>query len=147
MIPSISLAMHAFDGLLPQGAMEQSKAFFEYWGIDLGAIDGLHLDIQKDTRKSDQAMSFLLETPGDVHVVMNAVGGWIDLETLWHELGHGLSAAFTSPHLSVVDRELATTYSLSETYAFLLQNITASRSISEKLSENIAGKGPTTAVL
>ncbi|MEK6194653.1 MAG: hypothetical protein N2F24_10565 [Deltaproteobacteria bacterium] len=124
---SINLfGMHPFDGLLPQGAMEQSKTFFEHWGIDLGAIDGLHLDIQRDTRKSDQAMSFLLETPGDVHVVMNAVGGWIDLETLWHELGHGLSAAFTSSHLSVVDRELATSYSLSETYAFLLQNITAS---------------------
>jgi len=118
--------MHALDNLLPDNAMEDSKAFFEQWGIEPDNLEGLHLDIQKDDRKSDQAMSFLLAIPGDVHVVMNATGGWIDLETLWHELGHGLSSVFTSPRLSTVDRELATSYSLSESYAFLLQNITLS---------------------
>jgi len=124
---SITLfGMRALDDLLPQGAVEQSMSFFEQWGIDLTKLDSLHLDIETDARKSDQAMSFLLAVPGDVHVVMNASGGWIDLETLWHELGHGLSAVFTSPRLPTVDRELATSYSLSESYAFLLQNITLS---------------------
>ena len=124
---SINLfGLHALDNLLPKSAMEYATTFFEQWGIHLDELNGLHLDIHKDIRKSDQAMSFLLTIPGEVHVVMNATGGWIDLETLWHELGHGLSAAFTSPHLSTVDRELATSYSLSESYAFLLQNITFS---------------------
>ena len=124
---SINLfGMHALDDLLPAGAMERSLAFFKKWGIYPDKLDGLHLDIQKDVRKSDQAMSFLLQIPGEVHVVMNAAGGWIDLETLWHELGHGLSAVFTSPRIPTVDRELATGYSLSESYAFLLQNITLS---------------------
>jgi hypothetical protein len=124
---SINLfGMHALDDLLPQNTMQHSMAFFHHWGIELDELVGLHLDIQKDARKSDQAMSFLLAVPGEVYVLMNAVGGWIDLETLWHELGHGLSAAFTSPHLATVERELATSYSLSESYAFLLQNITFS---------------------
>jgi len=124
---SINLfGMHVLDELLPHDMMERSMAFFEQWGIHLNHLDGLHLDIQQDPRKSDQAMSFLLQIPDEVHVVMNAAGGWIDLETLWHELGHGLSAVLTSPRLHTVDRELATSYSLSESYAFLLQNITLS---------------------
>jgi hypothetical protein len=124
---SINLfGMHALDPWLPKGAMERSMSFLNVWGIHLNALDSLHLDIQKDAHKSDQAMTFLLQVPGEVHVVMNAVGGWIDLETLWHELGHGLSAVFTSSRLPTIDRELATSYSLSESYAFLLQNITLS---------------------
>jgi len=124
---SINLfGMHNLDPWLPQGAMEQSMAFLDVWGIHLKTLDNLHMDIQKDAHKSDQAMTFLLQVPDEVHVVMNAVGGWIDLETLWHELGHGLSAVFTSSRLSTIDRELATSYSLSESYAFLLQNITLS---------------------
>lgn len=115
--------MHALDDLLPEGALDHSMVLFKEWGISPDKINGLHIDTQQRTRKSDQAMSFLLQVPGEVHVVMNAVGGWIDLETLWHELGHGLSAVFTSARLSAVDRELATSYSLSEAYAFLLQNI------------------------
>ena len=124
---SINLfGMHALDELLPQGAMEQSMAFVEQWDIHLDNLEGLHLDILKDDRKSDQAMSFLLQIPDEVHVVMNAAGGWIDLETLWHELGHGFSAVYTSSRLPTVDRELATSFSLSESFAFLLQNITLS---------------------
>jgi hypothetical protein len=54
------------------------------------------------------------------------------LETLSHELGHGLSAVFTSPELSMIDREMATSYSLSESYAFLLQNMVLSRPFLEE---------------
>jgi hypothetical protein len=50
---------------------------------------------------------------------MRPEGGWIDVETLWHELGHGLSAVHTDPSLPVVERELATAFNLSEVYAFL----------------------------
>jgi hypothetical protein len=58
---------------------------------------------------------------------MRPEGGWIDLETLWHELGHGLSAVYTSPELPIADRDMATTFSLSEAFAFLLQNLTMTR--------------------
>ena len=62
---------------------------------------------------------------------MKPAGGWIDLETLWHELGHGLSVVFTSPDLPVIEREFNTSYSLSESVAFLLQNMTPSPSFLE----------------
>jgi hypothetical protein len=64
--------------------------------------------------------------PEEVYILMNPEGGWIDLETLWHELGHGLSAVFTSPDLSIVKKDLATSFSLSEAFAFLNQNLTLS---------------------
>jgi len=121
------LGMREFNDMLPEDAVEHSVTFLNNWHIHLAEIEGLHLDIQYDERKSDQAMSFLLQIPNEIHVVMNPVGGWIDLETLWHELGHGLSAVFVSPSLSITERELATSYSLSESYAFLLQNITLSK--------------------
>ena len=115
--------MRAFNGLFPGDALDHARTFLRKWRIDLDALEGLHLHTEKNDRKSDQAMSFLLRIPGDVHLVINPVGGWIDLETIWHELGHGLSAALTSPELPFIDRELATSYSLSESFAFLIQNI------------------------
>ena len=71
-------------------------------------------------------MCFILEVPEEAYIMMKPEGGWVDLETLWHELGHGLSAVFTSPDLPIVDRDMATSHSLSESFAFLLQNITLS---------------------
>jgi hypothetical protein len=66
-------------------------------------------------------MTLLLRVPEEIHVVMAPSGGWIDLETLWHELGHGLAAAHTPAELPLAAREFATDHSLSEGYAFLLQ--------------------------
>ena len=71
-------------------------------------------------------MCFILGVPEEAYILMKPEGGWVDLETLWHELGHGLSAVFTSPDLSIVERDMATSYSLSESFAFLLQNIAVS---------------------
>jgi hypothetical protein len=68
-------------------------------------------------------MSFALRIPHDIHLVMNPQGGWIDLETLFHEMGHALSNVFTSPELSLPEKDFFTSNTLSETYAFLLQNM------------------------
>jgi oligoendopeptidase F len=71
-------------------------------------------------------MSFALSIPDEIHLVMNPQGGWIDLETLFHEMGHALSHAFTSPRLSSAEKDFFTSNTLSETYAFLLQNMCCS---------------------
>jgi oligoendopeptidase F len=68
----------------------------------------------------------MVRIPEEVHILMRPEGGWIDMETLWHELGHGLSAVATDPSLPAVDRDLATTFNLSEAYAFLLQRMALS---------------------
>jgi hypothetical protein len=107
--------------------------FFGRWGIDPQRLPGLHLHIRSRAGQSAQALSIMVSIPDEVHVLMRPEGGWIDIETLWHELGHGLSAVYTDPALPVVDRELATTFNLSEVYAFLLQRMALSRPVLEEV--------------
>jgi hypothetical protein len=120
------LGFGEFDGLFPQKPIEELTGFFNYWGIDIEHTPGLNLELGREEGKSAQAMCFILEVPEEAYILMKPEGGWVDLETLWHELGHGLSAVFTSPDLSIVDRDMATSHSLSESFAFLLQNLTLS---------------------
>ena len=97
--------------------------FFNHWEIQVRNVPGIHLHIEHSPKKSAQAMSFPLRIPDEIHLVMNPQGGWIDLETLFHEMGHALSHAFTSPKLSLAEKDFFTSNTLSETYAFLLQNM------------------------
>ncbi len=123
------LGLGQWDHLCPTTDAMESTGVFHRWGIDLNGLPALHLDVRAEPGKSAQALSIMVEIPDEVYILMQPQGGWIDLETLWHELGHGLSAVYTDPALSVVDRELATTYSLSEVYAFLFQRAVLSRPV------------------
>jgi len=120
------LGLGHLDILFPDKPVNRFTPFFNYWGIDLENTPGLNLEIGSEKGKSAQAISFLLQVPDEVYVLMKPEGGWIDLETLWHELGHGLSAVFTSPELSIINKDLSTCFGLSEAFAFLNQNITLS---------------------
>lgn len=139
------LGLGQFDRDFPQTSMEKlCFSFFRLWDIDLGNLPGLTLRLENTAGKSAQAVCFILQVPDEVYVVMRPEGGWIDLETLWHELGHGLSAVYTSGDLSISDRDLSTSFNLSEAYAFLLQNIPLSEpflnrflEIPQSLSEDI----------
>ena len=120
------LGLGHLDPLFPRKPVTELTSFFDYWEIDLANTPGLNLEIEREKGKSPQAICFILQVPEEVYVLMQPEGGWIDLETLWHELGHGLSAVFTSPELSALKRDLATSFSLSESFAFLNQNLTLS---------------------
>ncbi len=132
------LGLGHLDALLPKKPVKTLTSFFDYWGIDLENTPGLNLEIGWEKGKSAQAISFILQVPEEVYVLMKPEGGWIDVETLWHELGHGLSAVYTSPKLSIVKKDLATCFSLSESFAFLNQNIT----LSVPFLENYLGLAP-----
>ena len=132
------LGLGDLDVFLPKKPVEASMPFFDYWEIDLENTPGLNLEIEWEKEKSSQAISFILQVPEEVYVLMKPEGGWIDVETLWHELGHGLSAVFTSPGLSIVEKDLATSFSLSESFAFLNQNIV----LSIPFLENYLGIAP-----
>jgi hypothetical protein len=119
---------------VPGAAVRKSTLrFFNHWGLDPAQYPGLHLHVQPQAGKSAQAISIMVRIPEEVHILMRPEGGWIDVETLWHELGHGLSAVTTDPSLPVVDRELATAFNLSEAYAFLLQRMALSRPVLESV--------------
>jgi len=120
------LALSQFDHLCPEKEINQLTEFFRYWNVNLTQIPGLHLELGKNKDKSAQAICFVLGIPDEIYVLMRPQGGWVDLETLWHELGHGLSAAHTSPKIPVTMREMATCNRLSEAWAFLLQGIVLS---------------------
>ncbi|RLB12823.1 MAG: hypothetical protein DRG39_00910 [Deltaproteobacteria bacterium] len=121
------LSMEEFDPLFPENGIKYFFEFLNTWDIDLNSLIGLHLDIAPDKRKSAQAMSFIIQIPEEIYVVIRPAGGWVDIETLAHELGHGISSSYVSPELPLVDRDLATSYVLSESFAFLMQNIPISR--------------------
>jgi len=120
------LALGEFDTLCPRKEINQLLEFFRYWNVNLTNIPGLHLELDTNKDKSAQAICFVLGIPDEIYVLMRPQGGWVDLETLWHELGHGLSAVHTPPTLPVVLREMATCNRLSEAYAFLLQGVVLS---------------------
>jgi hypothetical protein len=120
------LGLSQWDRLCPMTSPEETLIYLRRWGLDPLQYGGLHLDIRQATGKSAQAISVMVNIPGEVYLLMRPEGGWIDVETLWHELGHGLSAVCTDPELNEVDRELATDFSLSEVYAFFLQRLALS---------------------
>ena len=118
------LGLGEFDRLFPaEVALKSHLNFFELWGIEPGRIPGLFLDIDASKKKSGQAMTFALKIPDEIHLLMNPQGGWVDLETLFHEMGHALNYVFTSGQLPPVEKDFFTSNILTETYAFLIQNI------------------------
>ena len=127
------LSLGQWDRLCPVDNPESTLRFFSRWGFDPAHHPGLFLEIRPAAGKSAQAISVMVRIPQEVHILMRPEGGWIDVETLWHELGHGLSAVATDPSLPVVDRELATAFNLSEVYAFLLQRMALSRPVLESV--------------
>jgi hypothetical protein len=127
------LSLAQWDRLCPVQHLESTMRFFNHWGLDPNQYPGLHLHVQPQAGKSAQAISIMVRIPEEVHLLMRPEGGWIDIETLWHELGHGLSAVTTDPSLPAVDRDLSTTFNLSEAYAFLLQRLALSRPVLESV--------------
>lgn len=120
------LSLRQFDHLFPTRGLDKLTGFFENWGIDPENAPGLTLELGREAGKSAQAICLILGTPEEVYVLMRPEGGWGDLETLWHELGHGFAAVFTSPDLPMVIRDMGTSFALSEGYAFLNQNLALS---------------------
>jgi hypothetical protein len=113
-----------FDPLFPNHIpLNEHLHFFHHWQMDVGSLSGLHLHTTSSRKKGAQGITFPLRIPHEVHVVINPQGGWIDLETLFHEMGHALSAVFTSPSLSPAEKDFNTSSTLSETFAFLVQNM------------------------
>jgi len=120
------LSLREFDGLFPEKPLGELTPFFRHWDMDTDHIPGLNIDIEKEKGKSAQGICFVLQAPDEITILMRPEGGWIDLETLWHELGHGFSAAYTSSDLSFAEKDMATSFSLSEAFAFLNQNLALS---------------------
>ncbi len=120
------LSLRQFDDLFPEKTLDALTPFFRNWAIDPAKTSGLTLELGCEEGKSAQAICLMLQVPEEIYVLMRPEGGWGDLESLWHELGHGFSAVFTSKDLSMVMRDMGTSFALSESFAFLNQNLALS---------------------
>lgn len=120
------LSMSEFDDLFPPTALEDLKGFFRSWTIDLDRSPFITIELDRSPEKNPQAICFVLSVPDEIYVIIKPQGGWLDLESLGHELGHGLFSANISESLPYSSREISMGNALSEAFAFLIQNITMS---------------------
>ena len=93
-------------------------------GLDLKAKKNIKLDLEERDRKNPRACVFDAKIPQEVHLLLKPVGGLQDYETFMHEAGHALHFGFSDGKLPYEYRHLSRSNALTETYAFLLQNIT-----------------------
>ena len=120
------LSLSEFDELYPRGALKSLMGFFNNWGMDLEHDSHISLELDTSPEKSPQAICFVLSVPEEIYVMVKPQGGWLDLESLGHELGHALFSSNISSQLPFADREISLGNSLSEAFAFLIQNMTMS---------------------
>ncbi|MCD6387812.1 MAG: hypothetical protein J7L69_00265 [Desulfobulbaceae bacterium] len=110
------------DHLFPRDlTVAKAIDFFNGWGFKLADQPALHVHIQG--KPGSQSYCIPVSIPQEVHVVTGPLQGWLDLEALYHELGHAMSFLFVDPVLPPEKREFFHSGALSETYAFLTQKI------------------------
>lgn len=136
------LGLRYLDHLFPRGlTVAKAIDFFNGWGLKLADHPALHVHIQG--KPGCQSYCIPVSIPQEVHVVTGPLQGWLDLEALYHELGHAMSFLFVDPVLPPEKREFFHSGALSETYAFLMQKMCLSRSFLQDvlgLSEKDARK-------
>ena len=142
---SYLLKMGDFDARFPKKEMLTTLfGSLRKMGIDLKAKKNIKLDLEDRDRKNPRACLFATKIPQDIHLLLKPVGGLQDYETFMHEAGHALHFAFSDAKLPYEYRHLSRSNALTETYAFLLQNITLdalwleeTMHMSRKLAERI----------
>ena len=116
------LGLRYLDHLFPLDlTVKRAIDFFNTWGMKLADNPALHLHIEG--KPGRQSYCVPVSIPVEIHVVTGPLQGWLDLEALFHELGHALSFLLTDPHLPLENREFLHSGVLSETFAFLMQKM------------------------
>ncbi len=133
------LGLRYLDSLFPRGFdLSRVCEFFENTGIFIKNNHSLKIH---EVTSGRQSYCVPVEIPGEVHVIAGELRGWLDLESLFHELGHALSFLYTNPELPVEDKDFFHSAALAESYAFLLQKTC----MSEPFLENVIKLPPETA--
>jgi hypothetical protein len=91
-------------------------------GIDLGAQQNVHLDVESRPTKSPRAFCAPIEIPDKVMLVIQPQGGPDDWYALFHEAGHTEHFAFTSPDLKMEEKRLGDN-AVTEGWAMLFDHL------------------------
>jgi hypothetical protein len=121
------------DGLFPGERMVPAlRETLAGLGIDLAAQSNVMLDTETRPTKSPRAFCSTPRVPGEVYLVMPPIGGREDYAALFHEAGHAEHYGCTDAELAFEFRHLGDN-SVTESYAFLLEGLTASPAWLEQL--------------
>jgi hypothetical protein len=101
-------------------------------GIDLEAQSNVMLDTEARPTKIPRAFCAIPRVPAEVYLVIPPVGGHEDYRALFHEAGHAEHYGSTNPDLAFEFRHLGDN-SVTESYAFLLEGLTASPAWLERI--------------
>jgi hypothetical protein len=122
---SYLMKLGEFDARFPKKEMVPTLfGSLRRMGIDLKSKKNVKLDLEERDRKNPRACLFTAKIPQEIHLLLKPVGGLQDYETFMHEAGHALHFAFSDAKLPYEYRHLSRSNALTETYAFLLQNVT-----------------------
>jgi hypothetical protein len=109
-------------------------------GIDLERQSNVMLDTESRPTKSPRAFCSTPRVPGEVYLVMPPIGGREDYAALFHEAGHAEHYGCTDAELVFEFRHLGDN-SVTESFAFLLEGLTASPEWLERIL-GAEGAGP-----
>lgn len=116
-----SLSM--FDNYYPK---EKVVETFLKWSRDIGLGDLLSvikIDDVERPKKNPRAVCYWPKPPTEIHLVIKPIGGEQDFESMFHEGGHALHGAAVDGRLPYSLRALSRSNALTETYAFLLEDL------------------------
>ena len=85
-------------------------------------------------RGRGQSYCVPLEIPGRLHVLVGELRGWLDLEGLFHEMGHAVFFANNKEEQDPVFKDFYHSYALCEAFAFLFQMVSMDPLFLKRLS-------------
>ncbi len=106
------------------GAYEQTLVGM---GLDPASQDNIYIDTEDRATKNPRARCYAPDPPEEVHLLIKPVGGLEDYMAFFHEAGHAQHFGNEDPALDYVERNVSTSYALTEMYSFLLEHLTQNR--------------------
>lgn len=105
------------------GVLAPAKETFQALGFNLFDNPNVFFETEVSPLKNFDAICIGIDVPGEIHVIMNPVGGLLDMETLLHESGHAAFLSSFSPDLALEYRRFYRSSALDETFAFLFMEL------------------------
>ncbi len=100
--------------------------FFHKTGYTL-ASEPARLIIHEQDDPGAQPYCIPVDIPGEVHIIVGPMKGWLDLESLCHELGHAMTFLYADAELPPEQTDFFQSGGLSESFAFLFQKMCMSK--------------------
>ena len=117
------LGLRYLDRFFPAGlSTGDILGFFHKSGYRL-VSNRERLIIHEQDEPGVQPYCIPVHIPGEIHIIVGPMQGWLDLESLCHELGHAMSFLYAEAGQSPVQTDFFQSGGLSESFGFLFQKM------------------------